>query len=115
MTAQQDSGYCMAMTACGSREEAERLATALVEGKVAACVQVLQSTSFYTWKGALTSEAEQLLLIKTRRSLYPAVEELLLRLHSYETPEIICLPIHSGAAGYFAWIDEVTAGDGGAC
>jgi len=109
MTKPRD-GYCVVMTTCASSEEAARLATALLDARLAACVQVVPVTSYYTWQGERTTDSEQLLLIKTRRSLYVGVEAALLRLHAYETPEIVCVPITAGAPAYLAWIDDATAG-----
>lgn len=100
--------YCMILTACGSFEEAERIARLLVEERAAACVQMTGITSVYTWKGKTEKEAEVLLLIKTRSSLYGKVEALISAAHSYEIPEIVALPLTEGLERYFTWVDEVT-------
>jgi periplasmic divalent cation tolerance protein len=100
--------YCVVITTCSTSEQAEVLCSALLERQLAACVQVLDITSSYLWKGQRESEPEKLLLIKTRRDLYGAIEAALGDVHPYETPEIICVPVVAGSAGYLGWIDEVT-------
>jgi periplasmic divalent cation tolerance protein len=100
--------YCVVLTTCASDDDARVLASALLDQQLAACVQVMPIHSYYTWEGAQQSEPEQLLLIKTRRSLYEQVEAALRAVHKYDTPEIICLPMAAGSAAYFGWIDQVT-------
>lgn len=102
--------YCLITTTAGSQDEAEHLASLLVCEKLAACVQITKISSVYTWEGTLHKEEEWLLLIKTRAELYEQIEDILHEHHSYETPEIICVPIAQGSAPYLAWIDENTKG-----
>ncbi len=104
---EQADNYCVVMTTCASAGEAMNLADTLLDAKLAACVQVVDINSYYTWKGVRTHDAEKLLLIKTRRDLYERVETALRGAHSYETPEIVEVPISRGLDRYFAWIDEV--------
>ncbi len=92
------------VTATGSEEEAERIAAALVEARLAACVQVLGPiTSTYRWHGAVESAREWLCVVKAPAALYERVERAIRELHSYETPEIIALPILAGSADYLSW------------
>lgn len=93
---------------CGSEEEASRIARALVEGRLAACVNIVDAKvrSIYRWKGRVERAEERLLLVKTRRSRLKALEAVVKRLHSYETPEIIALPIAEGSRVYLAWLDQ---------
>ncbi|MCI5144629.1 MAG: divalent-cation tolerance protein CutA, partial [Candidatus Electrothrix sp. AR3] len=63
--------------------------------------------SFYHWQGKVNCDDEKLMLIKTKRSLYPEVEQLILRWHTYDTPEIILLPIENGFSGYLDWLSQV--------
>ena len=93
---------------CGSEEEASRIARALVEARLAACVNILETPvrSIYRWKGRVERAAEHLLLAKTRRGRLKALEAEVRRLHSYETPEIIALPVTEGARAYLAWLEE---------
>jgi len=102
------SAYCLITTTTDSQAEADRLAEMLVSEGLAACVQITPIRSVYTWQGALQKDEEWLLLIKTRAVLYPKIEVALQEQHSYDTPEIICMPITGGAAAYLAWVDETT-------
>jgi periplasmic divalent cation tolerance protein len=89
--------------------DAERLATALVERRLAACVQIvgpIQST--YRWKGQTETAEEWLCLIKTRRELWEEVQRAIVELHPYETPEIIATPIAEGSKAYLDWVAEET-------
>lgn len=107
------SQFVVVMTTTGSREEAEKVAGALVGERLAACVQLLPITSYFTWKGQLQHDDEVLLLVKTRTSLYPRVEERIRSLHSYDTPEVVATPVENGSARYLSWIEEVTAAPDG--
>ena len=102
-------GYCLIMTACSSREEAEKIAASLVRNRLAACVQITGITSFYEWKNKFTKDNEMLLLIKAKAALYKEIEAFISRNHSYEVPEIIELPIRNGLGNFFNWIDEVSS------
>jgi periplasmic divalent cation tolerance protein len=96
------------LVTCGSEEEASRIAHALVAGRLAACVNILDSPvrSIYRWKGSVETATEHLLVIKTRRARVAALEAAVKRLHSYQTPEIIALPIAEGSRRYLAWLEE---------
>ena len=98
----------MVLVTCGSGEEAERLARAVLEKKLAACVNVatVPVKSVYRWKGKIETAAEFPLMMKTTRRKFPALEKEIRRLHRYETPEIIALPIVAGSAAYLRWIAE---------
>jgi periplasmic divalent cation tolerance protein len=92
------------MTA-GSREEAARLADVLVVARLAACVQILpEIESVYHWQGNVERSAEILLLAKTTQANFNALEAMVRSLHSYETPEIIALPITQSSAPYLEWL-----------
>ncbi len=94
----------------GRMEEAEPLARALVEERLAACVNILPIlSSIYRWQGKIEREGELLLVIKTRRERFEALKAAIVARHPYEVPEIIALPIEAGHAPYLAWIDECTA------
>lgn len=94
------------LSTCGSAEEAEKIATTLVEAQVAACVNIVPGMrSIYGWKGAVERATEWMLLIKTRRELFARVEEEMRKLHSYQVPELIALPVVEGSESYLAWID----------
>lgn len=86
------------------------LARALVERRLAACVNVLGSaTSIYRWRNAVETAHEVPVLIKTRRPLYGAVEAAIRELHSYELPEIIAVPVERGLPQYLQWIVAETS------
>lgn len=103
------SPYSVVITTASSDDEAKIIATALLSKQLAACVQLMPIQSYYTWKGQLQTGDEQLLLIKTKRSHFAAVQQCILDNHSYETPEVIEVPITDGLPSYLNWIDEVTS------
>jgi periplasmic divalent cation tolerance protein len=93
------------VSTCASEEEAERLARILVGERLAACVNVIPRVrSFYHWKGALESGDECLLLIKSSRELFASLKSAIEKVHSYEIPELVALPIVEGAENYLEWI-----------
>ncbi len=101
-----DHQHAIVMTTTDDPAEAGELARRLVEGRLAACVQVTAVTSTYRWEGEVTNADERLLLIKTRADRVHAVQAFLAEHHSYDTPEVIEVPITSGASDYLGWIDE---------
>ncbi|HUQ32317.1 MAG TPA: divalent-cation tolerance protein CutA [Pyrinomonadaceae bacterium] len=95
----------MVLMTAGSREEAARLADVLVGARLAACVQILpEIESVYHWQGKVERAPEVLLLAKTTLSNFNELESLVSSLHSYETPEIIALPITAVSAPYLEWL-----------
>lgn len=91
----------------GAAEEAGRIARALVEERLAACVnQVPAVRSTYRWQGQVEQSNEELLIIKTRRDLLASVEKRVRELHSYDLPELIALPIIEGSLEYLQWLDD---------
>ena len=105
-----DDQYIIVLITTPSKEVGEQVANALLEKKLAACVNMLAPVnSLYTWEGATTHDEETLLVVKSRAELFqehlvPVVQAN----HPYQVPEIIALPILMGSASYLAWIDEVT-------
>ena len=92
---------------CASTEDAERLARALVTGRLAACVSVLPGMrSFYRWEGEIETAAECLLLIKSSRDHFDGLRAAIEKLHTYAVPEVLALPIVAGAPNYLAWLTE---------
>ena len=107
-----DSFIVVYVTA-GSAEEAEQLAQTLVGEKLAACVNRIKSVrSVYRWQGQVEQSDEELLIIKTRKDLFAALEMRVRALHSYSVPEIIALPVVAGSAGYLGWLRDQVADDG---
>ncbi|MEN6450291.1 MAG: divalent-cation tolerance protein CutA [Thermoguttaceae bacterium] len=105
-------GHLQVVTTIERREDAQRIARVLVESRLAACVQVLGPiASTYRWQGKVETAEEWQCSIKTRRDCYPAVEQAIRKLHPYEVPEIVALPIVAGGADYLAWLDEQVRGN----
>ena len=98
------------LSTCGSAEEAAKIARALVEKKMAACVNVVSSVrSIYRWKDAIEDQQESLLVIKSSRALFNELRAEIEKLHSYEVPEVIAVPIVDGSEGYLEWLDRELA------
>lgn len=97
---------------CPTLVLARKIARAVVEKRLAACVNVVRSPaeSFYTWKGKPETASEHLLLIKTAAARLPQLEREVKRLHTYDLPEFIALPITEGSADYLSWLSETTTG-----
>ncbi len=85
---------------------ARRIARELIEKKLVACVQMAKISSVYTWEGKMEEGDELLCLIKTREDKYDLLEEEIRRMHPYEVPEIIAVPIERGSPDYFAWLNS---------
>ncbi len=97
--------YIQVLTAAASEEEAERISAALVDGRLAACVQTLGPiASRYRWRGEIEQAREWLCLAKTEAARYAEVEAAIRELHSYEQPEIVATPIVAGSRGDLDWI-----------
>ena len=100
------------LVTCSSVAEARRLSRALVDARLAACVNILPGAveSIYRWKGRVESARERLLLIKTSRKRLAGLQAAVQRLHSYDVPEIIAIPIAAGSRAYLAWLAECVEG-----
>jgi periplasmic divalent cation tolerance protein len=95
----------LVLSTCAAEADAERLARALLDARLAACVNVVPGVrSFYRWKGEIESEVEFMLIIKTSRDLFPALRAEVEKLHPYEVPELLAVPILDGAENYLAWL-----------
>ena len=102
------SPYAVVLTTVASAEDAERIAGKLLDDRLAAGVQMLSIKSRYTWKNARVDADEVLLLIMTREELYPKLEQAIVSVHKYDTPEILLLPVEKGLPSYLSWIDALT-------
>ncbi len=99
--------YQLLITTCSNLEVANQLAHTLLENHLVACVNIVpQIQSVYEWEGKIVTDIEVLLLIKTRNEHYTAIEQILLKQHPYEVPELIALPIETGLPRYLAWLDK---------
>lgn len=109
MTKRSRPEASLVLVTAPNQTDARAIARALVGDGLAACVNILGPVrSIYRWRGAIEDEAEYLLLIKTRASLYARLERRVRELHSYEVPEVIALGIESGSAPYLKWMLEAT-------
>lgn len=105
----REDDFCVVFMTAGGEEEGAGIARALVEKKLAACVNIVAPIrSIYSWKGKVEDEREVLLVAKTRRELFDALRSAVTELHSYEVPEIIALPITAGLDRYLDWVLENT-------
>lgn len=95
------------LTTAGSQEEARKIANALVERKLAACVNIVpQIESVYRWQGKIETATEWLLIIKTQAAAFERVRDAIKELHSYELPECVMLEVSNGSEAYLKWIVE---------
>jgi periplasmic divalent cation tolerance protein len=100
------------LTTAGSEEEAGKIARQLVERGLAACVNIVpRIKSIYHWKDNVEEAVEWLLIVKTTAAGFPAVQEAILQLHSYEVPECICLNVEDGSEEYLRWIGDSVSKD----
>lgn len=101
------------LVTCASAAEARRIARAVVDSRLAACVNILGGsvTSVYRWKGKVESAKERLLIIKTSRRRLAKLQAKVERIHSYDVPEFIALPIAAGSRDYLSWLDENLKGE----
>jgi len=96
------------LVTCGTLSESRKIARRVVERRLAACVNVLRSPldSYYTWKGKLEVAREYLLVMKTTSKRLAKLEKEVKRLHSYDVPEFIALPVAAGSKDYLTWLES---------
>lgn len=105
---------CFVYITASDKEEARRLAHALVENRLAACANVFDGmTSVYRWDGAVQESGEAVLIAKTREDLVPALTEKVQELHSYDCPCVVSLALTGGSADFLAWIAAETVDPAG--
>lgn len=108
-----DEELVVVLMTAGDEEEAERVAGALLEARLAACVNLLPGmTSLYWWEGKIDRSEEVLLLAKTRRALVPLLVETVRAVHSYDVFEAVALPVLGGNIEYLQWVVDETRIDG---
>ncbi len=94
---------------CPDEGSARELAQALLDEKLAACINLLpQVTSLYSWQGKQEESQEVQLIIKSRRTLFGILQQRITALHPYEVPEILALPVMCGNTAYLQWLQEQT-------
>jgi periplasmic divalent cation tolerance protein len=103
------SEFIVVLVTCGSEEESIKIAHALVENRLAACVNLVSPIrSIYRWEGKIWDEKEWLLIIKTQEKKFDELKTKVKSLHSYAVPEIVSLPIVEGSSSYLRWLEEMT-------
>ncbi len=103
-----DVEACVVVTAAPSQEVAQTIARAALEARLAACAHIQAIASLYWWDGKINADTEQLISFKTTAQRYDDLEALIVKLHPYNTPEIIRLPITQGLPKYLAWLAKET-------
>ena len=107
-----DHEYLLVSITTSSPQEADRIAKALVQERLTACVNIVPAiTSIYRWQGEVHRDREVLLIAKSRPELFESLAARVKEMHSYEVPEIIALPIAAGSKAYLKWIDESVQGE----
>jgi periplasmic divalent cation tolerance protein len=102
--------YIIVLITAKDKNEAERISRGLLEAKLIACANIMGGVrSLYWWQGKIDSSKEVLLVLKTKKALFKKIMSKVKSLHSYQTPEIIALPIINGSQDYLAWIDSSCA------
>lgn len=103
---QETQAHVVVLISAPNEAEAVSLARILVEGRLAACVQIHPIRSIHIWQNRLSDDQEYLLLVKTRTNLLATLETTVQSHHSYQVPEITVVPILMGSVDYLGWIDE---------
>ena len=104
------SEFVVVLVTVASEQEGEKIAREVVEGRLAACVNIVGPVrSLYRWEGKVADEREYLLLIKTRAGLFPRLEARVREVHSYEVPEVVALPVTAGSEAYLRWLAQSSA------
>ena len=102
--------FCIIFVTCQSRKEADRIASSLLNKRLIACANIVSGVdSKFWWNGKIDKAKEFLVILKSRRTAFKKIEKEVKRLHSYEVPEIIAIPIVAGSKEYLGWIGKETA------
>lgn len=96
----------LVLTTVASRDEARRMAHALVQRRLVACAQISEIESVYGWQGAVAQEPELRLLLKTEASRYPALQAAIRELHSYELPAVVAVPVSAALPAFADWVAQ---------
>ena len=107
-----NQSFCMVLTTTNRLENAQLMIQALLSKYLAACIQTLPIQSHYRWNGGICCDDEILLIIKTREACYAELEQEIVRLHPYQVPQIVQIPITEGFDPYLFWISLHTQASG---
>src|SRR3972149_649032 len=103
----EKTAHIVVFITTSSMAEAQAIGRALVEERIAACVNIVPGLrSLFRWQGTIEEQEETLMLVKSRSEFLPSILDTVKRLHSYTVPEVIALPVLGGSSDYLAWIDE---------
>jgi len=104
----RETKFRVVLVTCATLEEARKIAREVVDKRLAACVNVVTHAveSFYTWEGKIENGSEYLLMMKTSEERLEELQKEVLRLHSYDTPEFIVMPVVGGSQAYLTWLEE---------
>jgi len=100
------SNFIQVVTTTDSSETAEKIAAAVVDQRLAACVQISTCTSSYRWQGKIEQAKEFVCVMKSREDLYPRLEKAVRDVHNYEVPEILATEVKAGSGDYLAWLEK---------
>ncbi len=101
--------YIVIYITTSSINEAKKIGRALVEEKLVACSNIISPiSSIYSWQGKICDDKEALMILKTKRKLFKQIVKRVEKLHSYDVPEIVAMPIIDGSSKYLSWINEET-------
>lgn len=99
--------FIQVFVSCESRQQAKTMVDSLLEAHIIACAQILPKIeSFYHWQGQIERSEECLLILKSTGAQFPALQQLVNDLHSYDIPEVVAVPIVAGSPDYLKWINE---------
>jgi periplasmic divalent cation tolerance protein len=102
--------YVIVYITASGEEEAEKIARALLDAKLAACVNIVRNVrSIYRWQGKIEDESEVLMIVKSRRKLFGRLLDTVKKLHSYSVPEVVAMPVIEGSEEYLAWLGKETS------
>ena len=103
------TNYIVIYITTGSVNEAKKIGRALVEEKLAACSNIVfPIRSIYSWQEKICDDKEALMVLKTKKKLFNQIVKRVEKLHSYDVPEIIAMPIIEGSSKYLSWLNEET-------
>ncbi|MDP2572400.1 divalent-cation tolerance protein CutA [Vibrio penaeicida] len=105
-----DSEFCIVLSTVNNDVVKRKVINGLLSERLSACIQVMPIESYYVWDDKVCQDDEQLLIIKTQSKLYKRIENTIKKLHNYDVPQIVQLPIESGLPDYLAWVKNNTVG-----